>query len=115
LTVTASGGPVLRLSASRTGDTAVLRVVGEVDIATSDRLRGRLRDLLEPARTSPVRHLVVDAARLEFLDLTGLRVLLGAEAELRRRGGTLVVRSPGRRVLRVLRLLDPGGRLRVED
>jgi anti-anti-sigma factor len=105
----------LRLSLSRSGDAAVMRLVGEIDISTADRLRGRLRDLLEPGRPDPVRSLVLDARGLEFLDVTGFRVLLEAEAALRRRGGSLVVRSPSRRARRLLGLLDPAGRVPVED
>jgi anti-anti-sigma factor len=107
-------GPPLSLSVSRSDETAVLRLVGEVDIANVSRLRGRLRDLLEPGRSQPVRHLVVDASGLQFLDLSGLQALLDAERDLRRRGGTLVLRSPTRRVRRLLSLLDVVGTLTVE-
>ena len=111
--MTTTGAP-LRLTASRDGDVAVLRVVGEVDVSNCARLEGRLRDLVEPGRPDRVDRLVVDASALEFLDLPGLRVLLFAEAELRRRGGRLVVQAPGRRVRRLLALLDPEQRLAVE-
>lgn len=111
------GGPAdaqLRLSVSRTGDRAVLRLSGEIDIATEPRLRGRLRDLIEPGRPEPVRHLVVDVAELQFLDLSGFQALLDAERQLRRRGGSLVLRSPTRRVRRLLSLLDVAGVLPTE-
>jgi anti-anti-sigma factor len=112
--VAAAGREPLRLRAARSGDTVVLTLVGEVDISNSSRLSGRLRDLLAPGRPDPVRRLVVDLAGLEFLDVTGFRALLEAEADLRRRGGALVLRSPGRRVRRLLDLLDTGARLPVE-
>lgn len=104
----------LRLSVSRTGDDAVLRLSGEVDIATEPRLSAALRDLLEAGRQQPVRHLVVDMSDLQFLDLSGLQTLLEAERELRRRGGSLVLRSPTRRVRRLLGLLDVAGVLPTE-
>lgn len=103
------------MTTSRSGACAVVRVVGEVDVSNCVRLEGRLRDLLEPGRPDPVEQLVLDAAGLAFLDLPGLRVLLGAEADLRRRGGRLVVRAPARPVRRLLSLLDPEQRLAVED
>jgi anti-anti-sigma factor len=112
---TGSAAAPLRLSTSRSGDGAVLRLVGEVDVSNCGRLQGRLRDLLEPGRPDPVRRLVLDAAGLEFLDLAGLRVLLCAEAALRRRGGQLVVRAPARPVRRLLSLLDPEQRIVLED
>lgn len=109
-----SAEPVLRLSVTRAGETAVLRVIGEVDVATSGRLQARLLDLLEPRRAVPVRCLVVDLAGVSFLDLTGLRVLLDAEAGLRRHGGRLLLRSPNRGVRRLLEVLDLRDRLPVE-
>ena len=44
----------------------------------------------------------------------GVGQLLMAEADLRRRGGRLVVQAPARRVRRLLALLDPEQRLAVE-
>jgi len=110
----AGDGEHLRTSVSRDGERAVVRLVGELDVAAEPRLRARLRDLLEPGRPTPVRHVVVDAAQLTFLDLAGLRVLVDADTALRRRGGSLVLRAPSRRVRRLLDLARAEGRLAVE-
>ena len=110
----ASGAP-LRLTASRTGPVAVLRVEGEIDISNEARLRGRLLDLLEPRRVDPVRELVVDLSGLDFLDLSGVRALADAEARLRRQGGSLVLRAPSGRVRRLLGLLEDRVQLPVES
>ena len=106
-------GAQLRTSVQRSGDRAVVRLVGELDVAAEARLRARLRDLLEPARAVPVQHVVVDATALAFVDLAGLRVLLEAETQLRARGGSLVLQGPTRRVRRLLGIVDPRGRLPV--
>jgi anti-anti-sigma factor len=92
----------------------VVRLVGELDVAAEPRLRARMRDLLEPGRPTPVRHLVVEASQLTFLDLAGLRLLVECERQLQARGGSLVLRSPSRRVRRLLEVVDPRGRLPVE-
>ena len=110
----AAGGAPLTARASREGEHVVLHLTGEVDISNSERLRGRFNDLLAPGRAAEVRVLVVDLSGLEFLDLTGLQALLDAKAALRRRGSSLVLRAPTRRVRRLLELLDEGGALPVE-
>jgi anti-anti-sigma factor len=106
---------LLRTSVSRSGERAVVRLRGELDVATEPRLRARLLDLLEPQRETPVRHVVVDASQLEFLDLAGLRLLVEAERQVAARGGSLVLSSPSRRVRRLLDVVDPRGRLPVES
>jgi anti-sigma B factor antagonist len=105
-----AAGPLLRMQVRRDGATAVLRLTGEADVATAPRLEVRLRDVVGDLA---VERVVVDAAELGFLDLAGLDVLLGAAAELRDRGGQLVLRSPTRRVRRLLRVLSAP--LAVED
>ena len=66
-------------------ETAVVAVAGEVDTATSPELRSSLRELTE--RAGP-RRLVVDLEAVEFIDSSGLGVLIGC-----------------------MRLLPPGGEL----
>ena len=107
-------GAALSMTTSRDGSGAVLRLVGEVDISNTDRVRGRLNELLAARRDSEVRTLVVDLGGLEFLDLSGLQALLDVDASLRRRGGSLLLRSPTRRVRRLLDLLDDARALAVE-
>jgi anti-sigma B factor antagonist len=105
-----AAGPLLRMQLRRDGATVVLRLEGEADVATAPRLEVRLGALVGDAGVS---HVVVDAAELSFLDLAGLDVLLSAADRLRSRGGELVLRSPSRRVQRLLRVLSPP--LAVED
>ncbi|MBW3669900.1 MAG: STAS domain-containing protein, partial [Actinobacteria bacterium] len=49
--------------------TTVLRVSGEVDSATSERLRAHLDDLLDV--DDPPMSLVVDVSGMTFIDTTG--------------------------------------------
>jgi anti-anti-sigma factor len=102
------------MSVQRSHDTAVLRLAGEADVSGLPRLQVRLNDLLAPGRSPQVRALVVDASELTFLDLAGLDALLKAAEQLRGRGGSLVLRSPGRRVRRLLEVLDVGDALGVQ-
>jgi anti-sigma B factor antagonist len=69
----------------------VVAVQGEVDIYTSSVLRERLIELIDAG----ARSVVVDLSGVDFLDSSGLGVLVGALKRLRTAGGelALVVRS----------------------
>ena len=106
----ADEGSVLRMSVRRSGDTAVLELTGEADISSVARLSMRVRDLVGDGQ-----HVVVLGPQLAFLDLAALDVLLDASAELKARGGSLVLQSPTRRVRRLVELLGLDGQLPVLD
>jgi anti-anti-sigma factor len=90
--------------AHRTGEGSY-ELVGELDVHTAQVLEG----ILERDRA---QELTFDAARLSFLDSSGMRVLLKAVV----RGRTITVRSPTPIVARTLRVTGvdrlPG--LRIE-
>jgi anti-sigma B factor antagonist len=81
-------------SASR----SLVRLRGELDIATAPRLERRLGTLIRRR----VHHLVLDVADLSFCDLAGVRVLLGVDRRLRAAGGRLTLLGPCRCLSRVL-------------
>lgn len=78
----------------------VLEVAGEVDVYTGPTLRDRISDLLD----SGSRELVVDLARVDFIDSTGLGVLVGALNRARELGGSLQLVVSQERVLKLLRI-----------
>jgi anti-anti-sigma factor len=86
------------------GGTLTLRPAGELDIATAPRLEQALMD----GRT-PGDRVVLDLADLEFIDSTGLRVLIRA-VEAARRGGWELSLRPGppavHRVFEIAGVLD---------
>jgi anti-sigma B factor antagonist len=81
-------------------DATVLAVSGELDMASSP----QLTEALERLSSSPERPLVLDLAGLEFLDVTGLRVLLQAQERARQIGVQLSVVNISRGVRRLLKL-----------
>jgi anti-sigma B factor antagonist len=82
------------------GDCAVLQVTGEVDVETAPALRERIRELAAKGAV----HLIADLGQVDFLDSTGLGVLVGGLKRLREAGGSLalVIRTP--RILRVFQI-----------
>jgi anti-anti-sigma factor len=86
----------------------VLRLAGELDLATAEQLKEQLKKQAGSARV------VVDLAGLEFLDVTGLNVLLEGHRTLASRGGRLVLRRPRPMVVRLLTLLDLSDAIEIE-
>lgn len=71
------------------GDDTVVAVRGEVDLYTAPKLRERLEGLVE----ADERQIVVDLAELDFIDSTGLGVLVGALKRVREYGGDMRLRN----------------------
>jgi anti-sigma B factor antagonist len=74
----------------------VLSVQGEVDVATAPRLRERLIGLVAEGR----RRIIVDLDGVEFLDSTGLGVLVGALKRVRTHDGELALVCNKARILK---------------
>jgi anti-sigma B factor antagonist len=90
----------LSLSTRTIADHTVLEVGGEVDVYTAPRLRERLVELVEGG----ARSIVVDLGQVEFLDSTGLGVLIGALKRLRAAGGDLSLVCSQERLLKTFRI-----------
>ena len=88
---------VRRQPADDTG-TAVIRVVGDVDLATSPMLMQTINDALD----DDARHVHVDLSAVDFLDSTGLRVLVDGHRRAAQRDGRLYVTGATEIVARVL-------------
>ena len=95
----------LTISSVLDNGTARISLEGELDLAGARQMEERLAEIEggEPSRVE------VDLGRLAFIDSTGLRLLLQADARARERGCELVIR-PGlpsvQRVFEVTGALD---------
>ena len=87
----------LGLDVKEQGGWVVLSVSGEVDVATAPRLRERLVDLV----TEGNHRIVVDLENVDFLDSTGLGVLVGALKRVRGEGGSLDIVCTHERILKI--------------
>ena len=85
-----------RLEERRNGDCTVLAVHGELDIATVDGVRARL-DALQAER----RPVVLDVDGLDFMDSTGIRLVLQAVQDAERSDWEFTVTRGSRAVRRV--------------
>jgi anti-anti-sigma factor len=93
---------VLKTSTETVDGVAVVSVEGEVDLVTSEQLRGALLDALEESG-----RVTVDLTGLTFIDSSGLSALVDAHRRARDAGGVLILRNPTpmlRRLLDITRL-----------
>lgn len=84
-------------------DMVVLSLRGELDISSAPRVEKELSRLEAPGPAT----LVFDLTELEFMDSTGLRIVVSGDARARQRGGRFaVVRGPEavQRIFRITRL-----------
>jgi anti-sigma B factor antagonist len=82
------------------GDCAVLQVAGEVDVYTAPMLRERIREIAAKGAV----HLIADLGQVDFLDSTGLGVLVGGLKRLREDGGSLALVITTPRLLRIFQI-----------
>jgi anti-sigma B factor antagonist len=88
-----------------------LALEGELDLAAARQME---ESLAAAERESPAR-LIVDLGRLAFIDSTGLRLLLQADARAREHGYELLLRPGEPAVQRVFEVTGSLGVLRFED
>jgi len=79
---------------------AVIGLSGEVDVYTSPRLKQEMVDLLNRGTVK----LVVDLSAVEYLDSTGLGVLIGGLKRARERDGDLRLICDNLRILRIFEI-----------
>lgn len=85
----------------RPGIQTVVAVTGDLDIATGPALADELKALLDQGGH---QQLVVDLTGVEFMDSTGLGVLVGAQQEAARQGGSVELICTTPRLLKILRI-----------
>lgn len=90
----------LRLDVSERDGWSVLQVGGEIDVATAPRLREQLIKLVNDQRFM----IVVDLGAVDFIDSTGLGVLIGALKRVRTHDGALVLVCTEPRIVKVFEI-----------
>jgi len=88
------------VTVSSDGDSATVFLRGELDLSGVD----RAREAVEQAEASDATLLVLDLSQLDFIDSTGLEVLLRAARRAHNNGRRLIVARPSRYVRRLLEL-----------
>jgi anti-sigma B factor antagonist len=87
----------LTLGSHKDGPFEIIEVGGEIDVYTAPRLREVIVAAIEEGHT----RLVIDVEKVDFLDSTGLGVLVGALKKVRADGGTLDIVCTQERILKI--------------
>jgi anti-anti-sigma factor len=101
----------LTISSAVENGTTTIGLQGELDLASAPRVEESLVAIegQQPAR------MVVDLRRLAFIDSTGLRLLIQADARARERGGEFVLRPGDASIQKVFEMTGALDVLRFED
>jgi anti-sigma B factor antagonist len=86
---------------SRTVDSfEIIEVSGEIDVYTAPKLREAVVNAVEAGHA----HLIIDVRKVDFLDSTGLGVLVGALKRVRADGGSLDIVCTQERILKIFQI-----------
>jgi anti-sigma B factor antagonist len=92
----------LAVERSRVDGYELLDVEGELDIATAPRMIAALNEAFAELSTP----LIVDLSSVDFMDSTGLALLMNAYRRVRRRGQGFAIVCPGGPISRVFEIAD---------
>jgi anti-sigma B factor antagonist len=81
-------------------DHAILEIGGEIDVYTAPKLREKLIELVSDGSYD----LIVDLEKVDFLDSTGLGVLVGGLKRVRNHDGSLKLVCTQEKILKIFRI-----------
>jgi anti-sigma B factor antagonist len=81
-------------------NTQALDLEGEVDVYTAPLLRQEIMDQVDGG----VKNLLVNLQQVEYLDSTGLGILIGGVKRLKEQGGSLRLVGPSARITRIFEI-----------
>jgi anti-sigma B factor antagonist len=87
----------LDVESSREKDVSVIALRGEIDVYTAPLLRQKIVDLVDEGALS----IVVDMEKVDFLDSTGLGVLVEGLKRVKTRGGNLALVATQDKILKI--------------
>jgi anti-sigma B factor antagonist len=90
----------LSLETRQENDRTVVEVGGEIDVYTAPKLRECISGLVDAGE----RQIIVDLEQVEFMDSTGLGVLVGALKRVRTVDGNLDLVCTQERLLKIFRI-----------
>ena len=90
----------LTLATREVDGRAIVSVGGEIDVYTAPKLRDRITELVGDG----TYHIVIDLEAVEFLDSTGLGVLVGGLKKVRAHDGSLELVCSQDRLLKIFRI-----------
>jgi len=102
---------MLSLQSEKHGDTQILRLRGELDLANAEPVETALSDALANGQC----RVVVDMRELEFIDSTGIAILVAALGSAGEDGKLCFIPSRAQAVSRILQLTGIGERMPLAE
>jgi anti-sigma B factor antagonist len=90
----------LTLSTNEVDGATIIAVGGEIDVYTAPKLRDKITELV----ANGIYDIIVDMEAVEFLDSTGLGVLVGGLKKVRAHDGSLQLICTQDRLLKIFRI-----------
>lgn len=90
----------VRVSSEQSGDARIVRAEGELDLHTAPTLQAEVDAALE--HNPPL--IVIDLTKVDFMDSTGLSVIVATVAAMRERGGEVRVVTGADKITKVFTL-----------
>jgi anti-sigma B factor antagonist len=90
----------LTLSTNEVDGATIIAVGGEIDVYTAPKLRDKITELV----ANGIYDIIVDMEAVEFLDSTGLGVLVGGLKKVRAHDGSLELICTQDRLLKIFRI-----------
>ena len=81
--------------------TLIVRLENELDHRAANELRGELDELL---RDPSVRRLVLDLQKLQFMDSSGIGLIIGRYKLMQKKGGSMAVVNADARMDRIFQM-----------
>ena len=82
-------------------NTLTVRLTGDLDHSVAASVRAEVDELILDPR---IRKLVFDLNGLEFMDSSGIGLIIGRYKLMARRGGSVAVACPGRQIDRIFEM-----------
>jgi anti-sigma B factor antagonist len=86
------------------GESLIVAIGGELDIATVPRFAGRFDEFFPHG----LRRIVIDVSKLTFVDVTGLRALTTLRAQAEQRMVTVRLSGVSPQMRRLMKIFGPG-------
>ena len=94
------------------GRTVELTLHGEIDHHSAVQLRGEIdRFLLDKSPQKAILNL----SEIDFMDSSGLGLIMGRYALMQRLGGVLILRNPNPRIIKIFELAGLGRMVEIEE
>ena len=103
---------LLDMSENESGDELTVRISGEIDHHSAVWVRGQIDERISRLRP---RRTVLELSGIDFMDSSGIGLIMGRYARMKAVGGELVVQRPNERIRRIFEMAGIERIVRIEE